>query len=82
MRCERRTRLTTDVIAPPESFAKLAHRLQTIKTERRGGLSTVASFALEQPLEVALGTVGRIAERCGTYSPIVVHLAHALGFGG
>ena len=42
----------------------------------------MASFALEQPLEVALGTVGRIAERCGTYSPIVVHLAHALGFGG
>jgi DNA-binding MurR/RpiR family transcriptional regulator len=82
MRSEQRTRLATDVIAPPETFAELAHRLQTIKTERRGGLSTVASFALEQPLEVALGTVRSIAERCGTHPPTVVYLAHALGFGG
>ena len=82
MRGERSTRLATDVIAPPKTFVELTHRLQIIKTERRGGLSTVASFALEQPLEVALGTVGSIAERCETYSPTVVHIAHALGFGG
>jgi DNA-binding MurR/RpiR family transcriptional regulator len=65
-----------------ETFVELTHRLQTIKTQRTGGLSRVASFALEQPLEVALGTVGSIVERCGTYPPKVVHLAHAFGFGG
>ena len=45
-------------------------------------MSTVASFALEQPFEVALGTVGRIAERRGTHAPTVVRLAQALGFSG
>jgi len=75
-------KLAADVIAPPETFAELARRLQTIRTERRGGMSTVASFALEQPFEVALGTVGRIAERRGTHAPTVVRLAQALGFSG
>jgi DNA-binding MurR/RpiR family transcriptional regulator len=82
MRGERSGRLASDIIAPPETFVELTHRLQSIKTERRGGLSAVASFALEQPLEVALGTVGSIAERCATYPPTVVHMAHALGFSG
>ena len=82
MRGKRCSTRATDFTAPPTTFVELAHRLRTAERRKRGGLSAVAAFALEKPLEIALGTVGRIAEQCNTYPPTVVHLAQAVGFTG
>jgi len=77
-----RRKRSAEAVAPPRTFAEFGDRLRTVERQERGRLSAVATFALDQPLEIALGTVRSIAERCNAHAPIVVHLAQAVGFRG
>ena len=68
--------------SPPESFAELRNRLASgeVKLPRR--LKQVATFALAQPDEIALGTVAKIAEDAGVQPSALVRFGQALGFAG
>ncbi len=66
----------------PESFAQLRDRLAsgTVKLPKR--LKQVASFALAQPDEIALGTVTSIAEKADVQPSTLIRFSQALGFAG
>ena len=73
-----------DPIGPqaPESFAELRELLAggTVKLPKR--LKQVASFALAQPDEIALGTVTSIAEKAEVQPSTLIRFSQALGFAG
>lgn len=66
----------------PETFPQLRERLAggTVKLPKR--LKQVASFALAQPDEIALGTVTSVAEKAGVQPSTLIRFAQALGFAG
>lgn len=66
----------------PESFAELRERLAggSVKLSKR--LKQVASFALAQPDEIALGTVTTIADKAGVQPSTLIRFSQALGFAG
>lgn len=45
-------------------------------------LRNIAEFALENPTEMALGTVAEVAKRAGAQPSAIVRFANTLGFGG
>jgi len=47
-----------------------------------GRLQQIAEFVLDNPTDVALGTVAEIAERSGVPPSAIVRFAHAIGFDG
>ena len=61
-------RLRTDIAA---RHATLSDRLRNI-----------AEFALENPTDMALGTVAEVAKRAGAQPSAIVRFAHTLGYGG
>ncbi|WP_019997572.1 MurR/RpiR family transcriptional regulator [Aureimonas ureilytica] len=73
-----------DPVGPqaPESFAELRELLAggTVKLPKR--LKQVASFALAQPDEIALGTVTSIAEKAEVQPSTLIRFSQALGFAG
>ncbi|WP_152046734.1 MurR/RpiR family transcriptional regulator [Aureimonas psammosilenae] len=68
--------------APPESFAELRDRLASGAVKLPKRLKQVASFALAQPDEIALGTVAGVAEKAGVQPSTLVRFSQALGFAG
>jgi DNA-binding MurR/RpiR family transcriptional regulator len=67
---------------PPASFAELRERLASRDVRLPKRLTQVASFALAQPDEIALGTAASIAEKAGVQPSTLVRFSQALGFGG
>lgn len=67
---------------PPANFADLRERLASGRVKLSKRLKQVASFALAQPDEIALGTVASIAEDAGVQPSTLVRFSQALGFGG
>jgi DNA-binding MurR/RpiR family transcriptional regulator len=67
---------------PPASFAELRERLASRDVRLPKRLTQVASFALAQPDEIALGTAAGIAEKAGVQPSTLVRFSQALGFGG
>ncbi len=68
--------------APPASFAELRERLASRDVRLPKRLTQVASFALAQPDEIALGTAASIAEKAGVQPSTLVRFSQALGFTG
>lgn len=68
--------------APPESFADLRERLAGGGVRLSKRLTQIASFALAQPDEIALGTVASIAEKAGVQPSTLVRFSQTLGFAG
>jgi DNA-binding MurR/RpiR family transcriptional regulator len=82
-RTGRRRRQKPEVfLRPPCDWPELIARLRAQRVGRSACLAKVADYALEQPLEVALGTTARIAEVCDVSAPDIVRLAQKLGFEG
>ncbi|MDI1283248.1 MAG: MurR/RpiR family transcriptional regulator [Reyranella sp.] len=61
-------------------------RLRTEIAARHATLSdrlrNIAEFALENPTDMALGTVAEVAKRAGAQPSAIVRFAHTLGYGG
>jgi len=72
----------TETLSPPRDFAALkaliAERAQALPKR----LTQIASFALENPDEIAFGTVSSIAEQAAVQPSALVRFAQALGFQG
>lgn len=72
----------TETLSPPRDFASLkaliAERAQALPKR----LTQIASFALENPDEIAFGTVSSIAEQAAVQPSALVRFAQALGFQG
>lgn len=69
-------------IGPPATFADLRDRLASGSVRLPKRLKQVATFALAQPDEIALGTVAQIAEDAGVQPSTLVRFGQALGFTG
>ena len=66
-------------VAPYEALrAEIARR----HPEFSNRLKVIAEFALENPTDMALGTVAEVASRAKVQPSAVVRFAHALGYGG
>jgi len=72
----------TETLTPPRDFAAL----KTLITERAPALpkrlTQIASFALENPDEIAFGTVSSIAEQAQVQPSTLVRFSQALGYQG
>lgn len=72
----------TEMLTPPRDFAAL----KTLITERAPALpkrlTQIASFALENPDEIAFGTVSSIAEQAQVQPSTLVRFSQALGYQG
>ena len=72
----------TDTLSPPRDFAALkaliAERAQALPKR----LAQIASFALENPDEIAFGTVSSIAEQAQVQPSTLVRFSQALGYQG
>ncbi|GGE16046.1 sugar isomerase (SIS) [Aureimonas endophytica] len=71
-----------DLDAAPETYAELRDRLASGHVRLSKRLKQVASFALAQPDEVALGTVASIAEKAEVQPSTLIRFSQALGFAG
>lgn len=67
---------------PPATFAELRERLASRDVRLPKRLTQVASFAIAQPDEIALGTAASIAEKAGVQPSTLVRFSQALGFTG
>ena len=72
----------TETLSPPRDFSALkaliAERAQALPKR----LTQIASFALENPDEIAFGTVSSIAEQAEVQPSALVRFAQALGYQG
>jgi DNA-binding MurR/RpiR family transcriptional regulator len=72
----------TEILSPPRDFAAL----KALITERAPvlpkRLTQIAGFALDNPDEVAFGTVSSIAEQAAVQPSTLVRFAQALGYQG
>jgi DNA-binding MurR/RpiR family transcriptional regulator len=72
----------TEILSPPRDFAALkaliAERAQALPKR----LTQIAAFALENPDEIAFGTVSSIAEQAAVQPSALVRFAQALGYQG
>ena len=72
----------TDTLLPPRDFAALKQLI----TERAAGLpkrlTQIAAYALENPDEIAFGTVSSIAEQAEVQPSALVRFSQAMGYQG
>ena len=66
----------------PRNLAELNDHLDRCSSEGGARIAAVARYAIDQPFEVAFGTVHSVAERSAVSSTSVIRLALTLGFGG
>lgn len=72
----------TDTEAPPRDFTGLKALIAERAGELPKRLTQIAAFALEQPDEIAFGTVSTIAEQAGVQPSTLVRFSQALGYQG
>lgn len=72
----------TDALSPPRDFAALKALITERATELPKRLTQVASFALENPDEIAFGTVSSIAAQADVQPSALVRFSQAMGYQG
>lgn len=72
----------TEVLSPPRDFASLRALIAERAAALPKRLTQVAAFALENPDEIAFGTVSSIAEQAEVQPSTLVRLSQALGYQG
>ncbi|WP_373503915.1 MurR/RpiR family transcriptional regulator [Aestuariivirga sp.] len=72
----------SDVSAPPRDFAGLKALIAERAGELPKRLTQIASFALDNPDEIAFGTVSSIAEQAAVQPSTLVRFSQALGYQG
>lgn len=72
----------TDLISPPRDFAALKALIAARATDLPKRLSQIASFALENPDEIAFGTVSSIALQAAVQPSALVRFSQAMGYQG
>lgn len=72
----------TDTLAPPRDFAALKALITERAAELPKRLTQIASFALENPDEIAFGTVSSIAEQAAVQPSTLVRFSQAMGYQG
>lgn len=72
----------TDMLSPPRDFAALKALIAARATELPKRLTQVASFALENPDEIAFGTVSSIAAQADVQPSALVRFSQAMGYQG
>ncbi|WP_421693324.1 MurR/RpiR family transcriptional regulator [Aestuariivirga sp.] len=72
----------TDTHSPPRDFASLKSLIAERAPAFPKRLTQIAGFALEQPDEIAFGTVSSIAEQAQVQPSALVRFSQALGYQG
>lgn len=72
----------TETLSPPRDFAALRALIAERAAALPKRLTQVAGFALENPDEIAFGTVSAIAEQAGVQPSALVRFSQALGYQG
>ena len=72
----------TETLSPPRDFAALKALIAERARALPKRLTQIASFALENPDEIAFGTVSSIAEQAEVQPSALVRFAQALGYQG
>ena len=72
----------TETFSPPRDFAALKSLIAGRAVSLPKRLTQIASFALENPDEIAFGTVSSIAEQAEVQPSALVRFAQALGYQG
>jgi DNA-binding MurR/RpiR family transcriptional regulator len=72
----------TDILSPPRDFAALKALIAERAAALPRRLTQIAAFALENPDEIAFGTVSSIAEQAEVQPSTLVRLSQALGYQG
>jgi DNA-binding MurR/RpiR family transcriptional regulator len=72
----------SDILSPPRDFAALRALITERATALPKRLTQIASFALENPDEIAFGTVSSIAEQAEVQPSTLVRFSQALGYQG
>lgn len=72
----------TETLSPPRDFAALKALIAERAASLPRRLTQIAAFALENPDEIAFGTVSAIAEQAGVQPSTLVRLSQALGYQG
>lgn len=68
--------------APPKDIRELRDQLTRLRWEAAASVAAVARFAIEQPLDVAMGTTRSVAAASSVPTASVLRLASLLGFEG
>jgi len=74
--------MTNFSTAPPRDFASLKALIAERAADLPKRLTQIAGFALENPDEIAFGTVSSIAEQSGVQPSALVRFAQAMGYQG
>jgi DNA-binding MurR/RpiR family transcriptional regulator len=72
----------TDALSPPRDFTALKALIAERAAELPKRLTQVASFALENPDEIAFGTVSSIAAQANVQPSALVRFSQAIGYQG
>lgn len=72
----------SETLSPPRDFAALKALITERATTLPKRLTQIASFALENPDEIAFGTVSSIAEQAEVQPSTLVRFSQALGYQG
>ena len=72
----------SDALSPPRDFAALKALITERAQQLPKRLTQIAGFALENPDEIAFGTVSSIAEQAAVQPSALVRFAQALGYQG
>jgi DNA-binding MurR/RpiR family transcriptional regulator len=72
----------SEVDNPPRDFSGLRNRIGERAAELPKRLAQIAAYALENPDEIAFGTVSSIAERAQVQPSTLVRLAQTMGYQG
>ena len=72
----------SDTLSPPRDFAALKALITERAPQLPKRLTQIAGFALENPDEIAFGTVSSIAEQAAVQPSALVRFAQALGYQG
>ena len=72
----------TEILSPPRDFAALKALIAERAAALPKRLTQIAAFALENPDEIAFGTVSSIAEQAEVQPSTLVRFSQALGYQG
>ena len=68
--------------AEADAYERLRSEIAARHATLSDRLRKIAEFALENPTDMALGTVAEVAKRAGAQPSAIVRFAHTLGYGG
>jgi DNA-binding MurR/RpiR family transcriptional regulator len=75
-------RIKTENGTETDAYERLRSEIAARHATLSDRLRNIAEFALENPTDMALGTVAEVAKRAGAQPSAIVRFAHTLGYGG